>query len=323
MRPSPRGPDPDRPTLITIVDQAEIPPAFRGGYLAIGNFDGVHRGHARLIARLRAAADLDEAPALALTFDPSPAALLRPEKAPTPLTWIERRAALLVEAGATEVGVFETGPWLLGLTAREFFDRILVGRFAARGLVEGPSFGFGRDRGGDSALLAAWCREAGLTFHSADVTDLDGRLVSSTRVRGALAEGDVAEASRLLGRPHRVRGVVESGKGRGRGLGFPTANLGGVDTQIPADGVYAGRVFLDGETVGRPAAVHVGANATFGETRRTVEVYIIDFDRDLYGSLVQADFIEHLRTSRKFGNVGELLRQIKEDIRGSRLALGV
>jgi len=300
--------------LITIVDSAEVPTESRGGYLAIGNFDGVHRGHARLVARLRAEADLVGAPALALTFDPSPAALLRPGTAPAPLTWIERRAALLVEAGATAVGVFQTGPWLLGLTAREFFDRILVGRFAARGLVEGPSFGFGRDRGGDSALLAGWCRELGLAFHAADVTDLDGRLVSSSRVRSALAEGDVAEAARLLGRPHRVRGVVEHGMGRGRGLGFPTANLGGVDTQIPGDGVYAGWSYVDGLAGPRPSAVHVGANVTFGERVRTVEVHLLDFDGDLYGKAMQLDLVERLRPSRKFAGVDDLRGQIAEDL---------
>src|SRR3954447_16944912 len=124
--------------VITLEDFAGVPAQVRGAYVAVGNFDGVHRGHSHLVARLRANAEAAGAPAVALTFDPHPVQLLRPEEAPVPLVWTERKAALLEEAGATEVGVFRTGPWLLGLTAREFFDRIIVGRLQARGMVEGP-----------------------------------------------------------------------------------------------------------------------------------------------------------------------------------------
>src|SRR5262249_31528499 len=158
----PTGPDVSEPAIgeglgsvITLEDFASVPPGARGAYLAIGNFDGVHRGHAHLIARLRARAEAAGAPALALTFDPQPAAVLRPESAPVPLVWTERKVALLKEAGATEVGVFRTGPWLLGLSAREFFDRVILGQFSAKGMVEGPTFGFGRDRGGDAQILAS------------------------------------------------------------------------------------------------------------------------------------------------------------------------
>ncbi|MBX6316094.1 MAG: FAD synthetase family protein, partial [Isosphaeraceae bacterium] len=194
--------------MITLDSFAPVPEPLRGAFLAVGNFDGVHRGHAHLIARLRARADAVGAPALALTFDPQPVALLRPEKAPVPLTWTERKVALLKQAGATEVGVFRTGRWLLNLTAREFFERVVLGQFAARGMVEGLTFGFGRDRGGDAQILATWCAEAGLEFEVAAPTEIDGQLVSSTRIRGLLAEGRVEAAARLLGRPHRLRGVV-------------------------------------------------------------------------------------------------------------------
>ena len=239
--------------MITIESFAEVPERVRGAYLAVGNFDGVHRGHAHLIARLRARADAVGAPALALTFDPHPVVLLRPEKAPVPLVWTERKAVLLKEAGATEVGVFRTGPWLLGLTAREFFERMIVGQLRASGMVEGPNFAFGRDRGGDAQLLAAWCSEAGLGFELVEPTVIEGQLVSSSRIRQALAEGRADEAARLLGRPHRIRGIVTHGAGRGAGLGFPTANLDGIDTLIPADGVYAALAWLDGRGPGRPS----------------------------------------------------------------------
>ena len=128
-------------------------------------------------------------PPLALTFDPPPVALLRPDAAPAPLTWIDRRVELMKAAGATEVGVFQTGPWLLGLTAREFFDRVILGQLGARGMVEGPTFGFGRDRGGDAALLGPGAPRPASTSRSPRPTEVDGRIVSSSRIRRALAEG--------------------------------------------------------------------------------------------------------------------------------------
>ncbi len=291
-----------------------VPDWARGAYLAVGNFDGVHRGHAHLIDRLRARAHRANAPAIALTFDPSPAAVLRPDKAPIPLSWTERKVDLLKEAGADGVGVFRTGPWLLGLTAREFFDRVVVGQFGASGMVEGPTFGFGRDRGGDASLLGSWCEGAGLGFEIASPTEFEGQIVSSSRIRKALAEGHVDEAAALLGRPHRVRGLVVKGQGRGAGLGFPTANLEGIDTQIPADGVYAAQVRIAGETLWRVAAVHVGANATFDATMRTVEAHILSYRGDLYGRSLELDWTRRIRGTRKFAGIDELLKQIHADV---------
>jgi riboflavin kinase/FMN adenylyltransferase len=303
-------------------DLARVPPPYRGAYLSIGNFDGVHRGHAHLLDRLRARADAAGVPALALTFDPQPVALLRPESAPVPLTWTERRAALMEAAGATGVGVFRTGPWLLGLTAREFFDRVVLEQFAARGMVEGPTFGFGRDRQGHVDALSVWCAGAGLDFEVASPTQIDGEIVSSTRIRHCLTEGKTDEAAWLLGRPHRIRGVVVRGAGRGAGLGFPTANLDRVDTQVPADGVYAVRAFLDGQASPYPGACHIGPNATFGETARSVEVHLIDFARDLYGRSMEVDFLARLRPSRRFDDLTSLLAQIRIDVDQARELAG-
>jgi riboflavin kinase/FMN adenylyltransferase len=304
---------------VIILDEAtEVPTRLRGAFLAVGNFDGVHLGHARLIERLRANADAVDAPAVALTFDPHPIAVLRPGQAPAPLVWTERKVDLLHEAGAHDVGVFRTGPWLLGLTAREFFDRVIVGRFGARGMVEGPNFAFGRDRGGDATLLDTWCHGAGLRFEQVEPTAVDGTLVSSSRVRRDLAEGRVEEAARLLGRPYRLRGVVTHGAARGAGLGFPTANLDGIDTLIPDDGVYATLAFLDGDGPARPAATHIGPNATFGEQDRKVESHLIDFDGDLYGQTVELAFLARLRGTRKFEGLDDLLAQIRIDVAQAR-----
>ena len=298
---------------------APVSESLRGAYLAVGNFDGVHRGHARLIARLRDRAKQANVPAVALTFDPPPTQLLRPDTAPKPLSWTTRKVELLKQAGADDVGVFRTGPWLLGLTAREFFDRVVVGQFGATGMVEGPTFGFGRDRGGDATILGSWCHSEGLGFEVVEPTEYDGRLISSSRIRLALDEGNVLEAADLLGRLYRLKGRVVKGAGRGSTIGFPTANLSGIDTMIPADGVYAVRVFLEGESASRIGAAHIGANATFGETARTVEVHVLDFDRDLYGVIMEIEFDQRLRGSRKFSGVDELLAQIQDDIRETRI----
>ena len=237
----------------------------RGAFVTIGNFDGVHRGHQRLLSRLRTKADAAGVPALAITFDPHPVALLRPDKAPVPLVWPDREIALLEQAGATHVGVFRTGPWLLELTAREFFDRVLREQLQARGIVEGPNFAFGHDRCGDVAILREWCAESAIDFEVVEATIIDGRLVSSSLIRQCVVEGKVTEAARLLGRPHRIRGQVTHGAGRGAGLGFPTANLAAVDTLVPLEGVYAGVAWVDGRGPGWPAACNLGPNPTFGE----------------------------------------------------------
>jgi riboflavin kinase/FMN adenylyltransferase len=307
--------------VIAIESFTQVDAAHRGAFLAVGNFDGVHQGHAHLIGRLRARAAVAGAQALALTFDPQPVAILRPESAPVPLTWTERKVELLKQAGASDVVVFRTGHWLLDLTAREFFDRVVLGQFGARGIVEGPTFGFGRDRGGDATLLGAWCAEAGLEFEVASPAEVDGQVVSSSRIRRALNGGQVAEAAELLGRPHRVRGAVVTGAGRGAGLGFPTANLGHINTQVPSDGVYAAWAVLEPARGPLPAAVHVGPNATFGEQARQVEVHLIDFAGDLYGRNLQVDFVAQLRPTRKFAGASELLEQIRRDVHQARDAL--
>lgn len=308
--------------MLRIGDQGLLDESIRGGYVAVGNFDGVHLGHMRLLRRLRERADEAGVPALALSFDPHPVALLRPEAPHVPLTWLERTLELMQGAGATHVGVFETGPWLLGLSAREFFDRIILGQLGARGMVEGPNFFFGHDRQGNVELLGEWCEQEGLGFEVARPVELGGGIVSSSRIRRALATGEAAEAADLLGRPHRVRGTVVRGAGRGAGLGFPTANVSGIDVQIPADGVYAARAWLESGQPPCPAAVHIGPNVTFGEQSRTVEAYLIDFEGNLYDQGLELDFLKLLRRSQKFESVEPLLEQMRADVReAKRVAL--
>ena len=194
--------------MITLEDFETVPTKARGAFVAIGNFDGVHRGHAHLLARLKARAQAAGVPALALTFDPPPVAVLRPDAAPAPLTWLDRRLALMKSAGADEVGIFKTGPWLLGLTAREFFDRMILEQLGARR-------GWSKVRpSGSAATGAATPRsseggalEAGLEFEVASPTEADGLIVSSTRISRALAEGDAER-----GHAHCSAGRTGSGE---------------------------------------------------------------------------------------------------------------
>lgn len=309
--------------MITIENVRDFPALARGAYVTIGNFDGVHRGHARLISELVRRAEAAGAPALAVTFDPHPATLLRPELAPEPLVWLDREIELLKACGVADVAVFRTGPWLLELSAREFFETVVLGRFGVKGMVEGPNFFFGRDRQGDVRILGEWCEEVGVPLHVAEpLTTDDGRMISSSRIRGVLKEGDVAEARALLGRPHRIRGVITHGAGRGAGIGVPTANFEEIDVLIPAVGVYAAKVLVPGADgrgpVAWPAACNVGPNPTFGEQEFKVEAHLIDYKGDLYGRTLEMEFLERLRPTRAFAGLDDLLEQIGRDVEAAR-----
>jgi riboflavin kinase/FMN adenylyltransferase len=295
----------------------EAPPAdCRGGALSVGNFDGVHRGHVALLEELRRQADAVHGPAVALTFDPHPLQLLRPDSYPPPLTTIAERARLLRAHGADHVVILGTTHDFLRLTAEEFFERVVRGHFEARAMVEGESFGFGRGRGGNVATLAELCRRDGLGLVVVPPVDVGGQAVSSSRVRAALQRGAVREAAQCLGRPYRLTGTVEAGQQRGAGLGFPTANLGRAQTLIPGDGVYAVRVDRDGTRW--PGAANIGPNPTFGESARKVEVHLIGFRGDLYGQGLSVEFIDRLRDTRPFGGVSELVAQLRADVERAR-----
>ncbi len=290
--------------------------ACRGGVAAIGNFDGVHRGHQAMIAELRRDADAAGVPAVAVTFEPPPVEVLRPAAAPPRLMTLDRKSARLHEAGADHVIALPTEERLLQLTAGQFFQDILVGQFALTGLVEGPNFRFGRDRKGDVELLRTLCERAGLGCRVIEPVDADGRIVSSSAVRQRISDGDLLGAAALLGRPHEAIGIVVRGASRGRELGFPTANLTRIETLLPPDGVYAGRVEIDGSRYA--AAVHIGLNSTFGETARSFEAHLLDFSGDLYGRTPTVELIDKVRDSVRFDGADELVRQIDRDCRRVR-----
>lgn len=300
--------------LVYDLDAADAP--WRGGALAIGNFDGVHQGHAQIVARLCAQAARVGGPAVVLTFDPHPVRLLRPHEAPPPLTWIDRKAELLAELGAQVVVAYRTDAALLGLSARAFFDDFVVRRLAARALVEGPNFYFGRQREGDVETLRRFATEAGLTLDVVPPLAVGGELVSSSRIRRLIAGGQVDAARGLLTQPYRIRGMVTHGASRGASLGFPTANLAAVDTLAPGTGVYAGRArTADGL---HAAAVHIGPNPTFGEHALKIEVHLLDFAGSLYGQPLEVDFLARIRDVHPFANLEQLRAQLARDVAAAR-----
>lgn len=295
----------------------ELPEAARGGAVAIGNFDGVHRGHALLIDRLRALADDVGGPAVVFTFDPHPVRLLRPEAAPPPLTWTERKAELLAEWGVDWLVAYRTEPSLLALSPQDFFDRIIRERLEARAMVEGANFRFGRERRGDVALLARYCTDSWVRLEIVQPLIHEGSEISSSRVRERLRAGDVAAAKALLTRPYRVRGLVTHGARRGGTLGFPTANLEAVDTLLPGIGVYAGRAIAASGSW--PAAINIGPNPTFGERAVKFEIHLIGFQGGLYGQPLEVDFLTRLRDIRPFDSVDQLKQQLQRDVEAARM----
>ena len=290
----------------------DVPSELLGGALSIGNFDGIHRGHARIVARLIEQARQLGGPSIVLTFDPHPVRLLRPETAPPPLMWIEQKTALLDELGADVVVAYPTDLALLSLTPEEFFQSIVQDRLGAKAMVEGPNFYFGRDRKGDVNMLGQFCDQAKIHLEIAPPLEMDGEIVSSSRIRDMVSRGDVEEAKRLLSRPYRIRGMVTHGAQRGASIGFPTANLEAIDTMLPGEGVYAGRAHAAGKAW--PAAINIGPNPTFGEHALKVEAHLIGFDGSLYQQPLEVDFLRRLRDIQPFDSVDALVLQLKQDV---------
>ncbi len=288
------------------------PMSCRGGVIAVGNFDGVHRGHAYLIAAARELAEVTGGPVVPVTFDPHPLMLLAPERFQPPLSTVAERARLLHEVGADHVVVLKTTPELLALSPEYFFETILAGALGAKGIVEGFNFRFGHDRAGSNETLRSLSLSAGIEFREAPAFELGGRPVSSSRVRDALMAGDLAAVSQLLNRPYRVNGTVTTGAKRGRTIGFPTANLDRIETLLPDDGVYAVRATVPPGTFA--GAANVGPNPTFGEHARKVEVHLLDFTGDLYGQDMSVDFLKRLRPTVKFASVDALVQQLRDDV---------
>ncbi len=284
--------------------------------MAIGNFDGVHLGHARIVERLVKQARRVQGPAVVFTFDPHPARLLRPDMAPPPLTWIDRKTQLLAELGIDFVVAYPTDEELLKKTPDQFFQTIIREGLNAHALVEGPNFYFGQKRAGTIDVLRTLCQSVNMELEIVEPMIYEGEIVSSSRIRRLIGEGHVQQAAKLLTHPYRIRGMVAHGAGRGAKIGFPTANLAAIDTLLPGPGVYAGRAMFQGSV--HPAAINIGPNPTFGENVLKVEIHLLDFNQSLYGEPLEVDFLSKLRDIQPFPDVNALKNQLVRDVAATR-----
>ncbi len=294
----------------------DLPTRWRSGALTIGNFDGVHRGHVRILRQLKQWSISLGGPAIVFTFDPHPVRILRPEMAPVPLTWIDRKADLLAEVGVDVIVAYPTDRKLLELTYDQFFERVVCQQIGAKAIVEGPNFCFGRNRQGTIDQLEVLCRNREIQLSIVEPMILGDAFISSSRVRELVRNGNVDAAAEMLTHPYRIRGMVTHGEARGGELGFPTANLEAIDTLVPGFGVYAGRAHLDQRA--HWAAIHVGPNPTFGERLPKVEIHVLDFGGSLYGQILEVDFVRRLRDIRRFESVAALQTQVQNDVMQTR-----
>jgi riboflavin kinase / FMN adenylyltransferase len=285
--------------------------------VTIGNFDGVHRGHQALVASCVEGARARAGTAAVLTLHPHPARLLDPARAPAALTTLAQKEELLGALGVDRLVVLPFTTDLAHRSAEEFARGILADALGARRVIIGDGFRFGRGREGDAATLVRLGAGLGFEVVAVAPVELEGSGVSRSRVREALAEGEVARARALLGRAYFVDGRVVRGEGRGRLLGVPTANVETENEILPAAGVYAGRCRV---ASGRwhPAVVNLGRRPTFGGGARTLEAHLMDFEGDLYDSRVRLGFLDRLRDERRFAGPKALVAQIRDDIARAR-----
>lgn len=324
--------------MTVAIPLAEVGPAELGRAVAIGTFDGVHRGHQELFRRLVAEAGRLGLESVALTFDPHPLNVVRPESAPPVLTDTAEKAALIASLGVSRVVVLPFDRDRAAQSAVDFVREVLVDRLGARLVMEGWNFCFGRDRQGTPELLTELGGRWGFDVRVLPPVTVDGETVSSTAIRQHLGQGRVEKAGALLGRPYSLAGRVIRGEQRGRFLGYPTANLDvGPGRLLPARGVYAVRARLNGgepqgrgEALGAGAAAaaggaptlfgmaNVGLRPTFGGSQVSLEVHFFDFNQDIYGARLDLQFISKLRDERAFENAQALIKQLDQDAAAAR-----
>jgi riboflavin kinase / FMN adenylyltransferase len=319
-----------------------VPPGFGPSVVTIGNFDGVHRGHQAVLTEVAAAARRRGLRSVAVTFEPHPVAVLFPDRAPAVLTPLDVKLDLLAATGLDAVLVLPFTHEFARWTPERFVKEVFVDALRAKLIVVGRDTRFGHRNSGDVGTLRELGDELGFEVHVVQEVGVPqgereegeesgrGPRWSSSLVRELLARGDVAEAARILGRPHRVSGVVVHGDHRGRELGYPTANLApDVAGDVPADGVYAGRLLRPELPPGSPdpdlpAAISIGTNPTFDGRQRRVEAYVLDRDDlELYGERIVLEFVDRLRPMMRFDGVGALVAQMSDDVARSRDVLGV
>jgi len=296
-------------------------PTDRGTVVTVGTFDGVHRGHWAVLDEVRSRAAASSLRGVLLTFHPHPLRIVRPEHAPPLLTTPEEKKEILAESGVDWAVFLSFTRALSRYPPRRFVEEILVGRLGVRELVIGYDHGFGRGRSGDADTLRRIGRDFGFSVDVVEPVSSEGDAISSSRIRRAIQEGRMRRAAAGLGRAYSLRGLVVRGDGRGRKLGFPTANLhvSSSEKLVPPPGIYAVRGVLRRGTF--PGALHVGPRPTFRGSLPTVELHLLDFEGDLYGDEIRVDFIERLRDVLPFDSVPALVAQMREDVEAARQVL--
>jgi riboflavin kinase/FMN adenylyltransferase len=287
-----------------------------GCVLAVGNFDGVHLGHRKVLESAVKDSEAMNLTAALLTFSEHPLQTLRPVEAPQPLMALEDRLKIARTFGFKTAFILDFDAELASMSPALFTEEILVRAIGAVGIVAGSEWRFGRERAGNMELLKDMTRERGLTVRSVEPVIMKGQPVSSTRIRDLLAAGEVAEARDFLGRPHFVRGKVQKGRGRGKVLGFPTVNLDTVNVMVPSAGVYAGAYSVRDKS--GPAAINIGPSPTFDDSIPGLEVHLVGWKGDIYGEKVTISFLQRLRPEQTFPDLDALSHQIARDVERAR-----
>jgi riboflavin kinase/FMN adenylyltransferase len=287
--------------------------------VTIGNFDGVHRGHAEIFAHLKQQSTVRGLPSVVVTFEPHPLKVLAPEFAPSLITTFEQKAALIGESGIDYLVVVPFSKEFSLLPARDFVLKNLCIPLGMRHIIIGHDYAFGRNREGNFETLATLGACNGFTLEDLPPIGEEGIVFSSSLVRSAVAEGEMDAASRILGRFFQIIGTVEHGREIGHALGFPTANILTPNELFPSDGVYAVMVEVEGQCV--KGACNIGFNPTFGGDTRTIEVFLLDFSRQIYGCEISVHFVRRLRPVFRFPDVAALKNAISQDVANTRIIL--
>ena len=306
-----------------IRDFADCPPQYKGSAIAIGNFDGVHLGHHAILKRCVDIAKEKNIPAAAMTFEPHPRRFFGKDEAPLHLYSLRRKIELLRDTGIEILFMARFNAALAALTAEEFVKKILMGQLSARHLITGEDFAFGKNRGGNAALLALLAKQYGFGFTACPpILDKHGQVISSTAIRRALAEGDVRKAAELLGRPYEIEGRVRHGNKRGRALGYPTANLPLNRLFRPRFGIYAVRMETGRSGIWQDGVASLGINPMFGLNEPLLEAHGFAIEEQLYGKWLAVELAGFIRDEARFENIETLRAQMEEDCLKAKEILG-
>lgn len=298
--------------MILITDLSKIKKRFTSSIITLGNFDGLHLGHQELIKMIIHRAEETASLSMVVTFRPHPLKILAPEKCPPLISIYEEKIQLFEKLG---IDVLVKIPFTLDFSAmepRDFVKNVLCDLLGAKEIFVGYNYRFGKGRKGNIRMLRDLGEELGFVVREIEQVSLDEEVISSTRIRQLLKNGEVEHAAKLLGRPYALCGIVVKGDGRGRGLGFPTANIASRHAIIPSNGVYAVKLFVRDQHYN--GIVNIGMRPTFETKSLAIEVHIFDFDEDIYGEEITVYFIRKIREEKKFQNAEALIKQISKDI---------